>query len=216
MPFPLSFALELVGMFTIWLAIPGLRAGVADAVPAHLRGAGFGAFNIVSVIFGAAAAPFVVGQLSQLTNLRAALLIVTPPVYLGAYALFRARDHLDADAAKIFEAVMLAIQAEQAEAEADAAAAAATPEVEPTGGSTDDTGPPPATDGQPGTACERVSPGRTDSRSTTTGPSARTSSARFGRRVTFGMSITTRPVAGTSARASTWSPSGPGSTTRTR
>jgi MFS family permease len=122
MPFPLSFALELVGMFTIWLAIPGLRAGVADAVPAHLRGAGFGAFNIVSVIFGAAAAPFVVGQLSQLTNLRTALLIVTPPVYLGAYALFRARDHLDADAAKIFEAVMAAIQAEQAEAAADAVA----------------------------------------------------------------------------------------------
>ncbi len=118
MPFPISFALELVGMFTIWLAIPGLRAGVADAVPAHLRGAGFGAFNIVSVILGAAAAPFVVGQISQLTNLRTALLIVTPPVYLGAYALFRARDHLDADAAKIFEAIMIAIQQEQDE-EAD-------------------------------------------------------------------------------------------------
>jgi MFS family permease len=140
MPFPLSFALELVGMFTIWLAIPGLRAGVADAVPAHLRGAGFGAFNIVSVIFGAAAAPFVVGQLSQLTNLRAALLIVTPPVYLGAYALFKARDHLDADAAKIFEAVMVAIQAEQAEAEADAAAAAA--DSEPAAGGPDDHGSP--------------------------------------------------------------------------
>ena len=138
MPFPLSFALELVGMFTIWLAIPGLRAGVADAVPAHLRGAGFGAFNIVSVIFGAAAAPFVVGQLSQLTNLRAALLIVTPPVYLGAYALFKARDHLDADAAKIFEAVMLAIQAEQAEAEADAAEDAARADE----ASSEDAGPP--------------------------------------------------------------------------
>ena len=87
--------------------------------------ASFGAFNIVSVIFGAAAAPFVVGQLSQLTNLRAALLIVTPPVYLGAYALFRARDHLDADAAQIFEAVMAAVMAEQAEAEADRAEAEA-------------------------------------------------------------------------------------------
>ncbi|MGZ4677293.1 MAG: MFS transporter [Acidimicrobiia bacterium] len=125
MPFPLSFALELVGMFTIWLAIPGLRAGVADAVPAHLRGAGFGAFNIVSVILGAAAAPFVVGQISQLTDLRAALLIVTPPVYLGAWALFRARDHLDADAAKIFEAVMAAVMSEQAEQEAAEAAEAA-------------------------------------------------------------------------------------------
>lgn len=116
MPFPVSWTLELMGMFTIWLAVPGLRAGVADAVPAHLRGAGFGAFNIVSVILGAAAAPFVVGQLAELTNLRTALWIVTPPVYVGAYVLFKARDHLDADAAKIFEAVLAAMQAEAAEA----------------------------------------------------------------------------------------------------
>ena len=120
MPFPLSWALELIGMFTIWLAIPALRAGVADAVPAHLRGAGFGAFNIVSVILGAAAAPFVVGQLAELTNLRTALWIVTPPVYLGAFVLFKARNHLDEDAAKIFEAVMAAVQAEQAAAELEA------------------------------------------------------------------------------------------------
>ncbi len=80
-----------------------------------------GAFNIVSVILGAAAAPFVVGQLAELTNLRTALWLVTPPVYVGAYVLFKARDHLDADAAKIFEAVLAAIQAEQAEA-ADAEA----------------------------------------------------------------------------------------------
>jgi hypothetical protein len=85
----------------------------------------------VSVIFGAAAAPFVVGQLSQLTNLRTALLLATPPVYLGAYALFRARDHLDADAAKIFEAVMLAIQAEQAEEAALAEEASSSEEAGP-------------------------------------------------------------------------------------
>ncbi len=115
MPFALSWTFELIGMFTIWLAIPGLRAGVADAVPAHLRGAGFGAFNIVSVILGAAAAPFLVGQLADLTDLRTALWIVTPPVYAGAYVLFLARDHLEADAAKIFEAVIAAVQAEQAE-----------------------------------------------------------------------------------------------------
>jgi MFS family permease len=120
MPFALSWLLELVGMFTIWLAIPGLRAGVADAVPAHLRGAGFGAFNIVSVILGAAAAPFVVGVLSDLTNLRTALWIVTPPVYLGAFVLYRARNHLDEDAAKIFEAIMSAVQQEQVENAADA------------------------------------------------------------------------------------------------
>ena len=70
-----------------------------------------------------ALAPFVVGQLSQLTNLRAALLIVTPPVYLGAYALFKARDHLDADAAKIFEAVLKAMQEQQERDEAKRLAA---------------------------------------------------------------------------------------------
>ena len=117
MPFALSWSLELVGMFTIWLAIPGLRAGVADAVPAHLRGAGFGAFNIVSVILGAAAAPFVVGVLADLTNLRTALLMVTPPVYVGAFVLYRARNHLDEDAAKIFAAIMSALEAEQAHQE---------------------------------------------------------------------------------------------------
>jgi MFS family permease len=120
MPFGASWALELVGMFTVWVAVPALRAGVADAVPAHLRGAGFGAFNLVSIILGGAAAPLLVGFLADVWNLRIAFLLVTPPVYVGAYVLFRARDHLDADAAKIFEAVMRAIEQEQAEAEAEA------------------------------------------------------------------------------------------------
>jgi hypothetical protein len=70
----------------------------------------------VSVVFGAAAAPLVVSVLSQTfnDNLRTAFLIVTPPVYLGAYILLRARDHLEADAAKIFEAVLRAMQEQQA------------------------------------------------------------------------------------------------------
>ncbi len=125
MPFALSYALELCGMFTVWVAIPALRAGVADAVPAHLRGAGFGAFNLVSIILGGAAAPLLVGALADVWNLRIAFLVITPPVYLGAWVLYRARDHLDADAARIFEAVMAAIQAEHEQAAADAADAAA-------------------------------------------------------------------------------------------
>src|SRR6185312_9191421 len=56
-PAALSVFLQLLGIFTITAAIPALRAGMADAVPAHLRGAGFGAFNLVSILFGAAAAP---------------------------------------------------------------------------------------------------------------------------------------------------------------
>ena len=36
---------------------PALRAGLSDAVPANLRGTGFGAFNVASIVFGSAAAP---------------------------------------------------------------------------------------------------------------------------------------------------------------
>jgi MFS family permease len=115
MPFAVSFLLELVGMFTVWIAVPALRRA-RRCVPAHLRGAGFGAFNLVSIVFGAAAAPIIVGALADVFNLRIAFLLVSPPVFLGAYVLYRARDHLDADAAKIFEAIMTAIQQEQAEA----------------------------------------------------------------------------------------------------
>ena len=98
-----------------------MRAGVADAVPAHLRGAGFGAFNLVSIVLGGAAAPLIVGFLADIWNLRVAFLLVTPPVYLGAFILYKARDHLDADAAKIFEAVMRAVEQEQAEKAEDQA-----------------------------------------------------------------------------------------------
>jgi MFS family permease len=112
-PSGLSIFLQLLAIFAVTMAIPALRAGLADAVPAHLRGAGFGAFNLVSIVFGAALAPLVVGALADVWNLRVAFLIVSPPVYIGAYILFKARDHLDADALKIFEAVMRAMQQDQ-------------------------------------------------------------------------------------------------------
>lgn len=111
-PAGLSLFLQLLGIFAVTMAVPALRAGLADAVPAHLRGAGFGAFNLVSIVFGAALAPLLVGALADIWNLRVAFLVVSPPVYVGAYILFRARDHLDADAMKIFEAVMRALQQE--------------------------------------------------------------------------------------------------------
>jgi MFS family permease len=105
-----SVALQLLGIFSITMAIPALRAGMADAVPAHLRGAGFGAFNLVSILFGAAAAPLIVGALADVWNLRIAFLIVSPPVYVGAWILFLAREHLDEDAMKIFQAVLRALE----------------------------------------------------------------------------------------------------------
>jgi MFS family permease len=112
-PSGLSLLLQLIAIFAITMAIPALRAGLADAVPAHLRGAGFGAFNLVSIVFGAALAPFLVGVLADIWNLRVAFLIVSPPVYVGAFILYKARDHLDDDAMKIFEAVMRAMQQDQ-------------------------------------------------------------------------------------------------------
>ena len=113
----LSVGLQLLGVFAITTAIPALRAGMADAVPAHLRGAGFGAFNLVSILFGVAAAPIIVGVFADIWNLRVAFLVVSPPVYVGAWILYLARDHLDADAMKIFEAVVRAMQQDEARRE---------------------------------------------------------------------------------------------------
>ncbi len=110
-----AYALQLAGLFIITMAIPGLRAGLTDALPAHLRGAGFAAFNLVSVVAGQAAAPFIVGALSASfdENLRTAFLIVTPFSFLGAAILFRARRFLDADMQKIMVAVLTALQEER-------------------------------------------------------------------------------------------------------
>jgi MFS family permease len=122
----LVFLLEGVGLFVTVMAVPALRAGLSDAVPAHLRGAGFGAFNLVSVIFGQAAASAIVFGLAGAFdhNFRTALTIVSPPVFIGALILLRARHHLDADAAKIFEAIIKAMQEQQERDAADAAEAA--------------------------------------------------------------------------------------------
>jgi MFS family permease len=118
MPLAADVAIQLVGMFVITISIPALRAGLADAVPAHLRGAGFAAFTLVSTVCGAAAAPPILGVLSDILGktdgLRYAFMICTPPVALGGLVLLRARNHLDEDVAKI----MMAIQEAYVEQEA--------------------------------------------------------------------------------------------------
>jgi len=118
-----AYALQLLGLFIVTMAIPGLRAGLTDAIPAHLRGAGFGAFNLVSVVFGMAAAPFIVGALSAAfdENLRVAFLLVTPFSFVGALILYRARKFLDEDMQRIMLAVLEALQAEQVRAQERAA-----------------------------------------------------------------------------------------------
>lgn len=116
LPFAVAYPLEMVGFFITVMSVPALRAGLSDAVPANLRGAGFGAFNLASVVFGQAAAPLVVFGLSGMfdENLRTAFLLISPPVFIGAFILLKARDHLDADAAKIFQAIIVAMQEQQA------------------------------------------------------------------------------------------------------
>ena len=127
----MAFALQLVGIFIMTMAIPGLRAGLTDAIPAHLRGAGFGAFNLVAVVFGQAAAPLVVSLISDAfdENLRMAFLVVRAAAVPRRRVLFRARKFLDEDMNKIMMAVLVAMQEERdrnlaraAEAEAEAAA----------------------------------------------------------------------------------------------
>jgi MFS family permease len=125
-----AILLQLVGIFVMTMSLPGLRAGLTDAIPAHLRGAGFGAFNLAAVVGGQAAAPLVVGAISTAfdDNLRIAFLAITPLSYLGAAILFRARKFLDEDMNKIMLAVLTALQEEQArEAER-----AAEPDAHPT------------------------------------------------------------------------------------
>jgi MFS family permease len=114
-PFVVAYPMELVGFFITAMAVPALRAGLSDAVPANLRGAGFGAFNFCAQVFGQATAPLVLFGLSAIfdDNMRTALLLVSPPIFVGALVLLRARDHLDADAAKIFEAILKAMQEQQ-------------------------------------------------------------------------------------------------------
>ena len=123
--------LQSIAFFIVAMAIPGLRAGLTDALPAHLRGTGFGAFNLVAVIAGQAAAPLVVAGLSSMfdENLRVAFLLVSPLSFIGAAILFRARKFLDEDMNKIMMAVLTAMQEERDRLAAESSEAAA-PAVE--------------------------------------------------------------------------------------
>lgn len=130
MPAAPVLLLQTLALFVYTIAVPALRAGVGDAVPAHLRGAGFAAFSLISTVSGAAAAPLVLGALSDATNLRVAFLICMPPIFLGALILLRARSHLDEDVGKVLLAVQRAymeqqaLEQQRAAAEADAGAEA--------------------------------------------------------------------------------------------
>jgi MFS family permease len=115
LPFIAVYPIQLVAFFLATSAVPALRAGLSDSVPANLRGTGFSAFNLAAVVFGSSAAPvivsFVAAQFGE--NFRTAFLIVMPAAYIGAMFLLMARDHIEKDTAKILEAVSAAMLAEQ-------------------------------------------------------------------------------------------------------
>ena len=115
--FAVVFVVQLVGFLAATACVPALRAGLSDAAPAHLRGTGFGAFNLASVVFGSAAAPLVTSAIAAQfgNNYRTAFLIILPIAFLGAACLLLARRHIEHDAAKVFEAVATAMAAQQAE-----------------------------------------------------------------------------------------------------
>lgn len=115
LPFILVYPIQLAAFFLATSAVPALRAGLSDSVPANLRGTGFSAFNLTAVVFGSAAAPvamsFVANQFSG--NFRTAFLIVMPGAYIGAIFLLMARGHIEKDTAKILEAVADAMLEQQ-------------------------------------------------------------------------------------------------------
>jgi MFS family permease len=119
------YLLQLAGLVAATASVPALRAGLSDVSPAQVRGAGFAAFNLASVVFGAAAAPLVTAAVaSQFDNdYRTAFLIVMPIAFIGAAFLLLARRHIEQDTAKVFEAVVVAMAANQAEEAAYADAA---------------------------------------------------------------------------------------------
>ena len=93
MPFALVFVVQLLGFLAATASVPALRAGLSDAAPAQVRGAGFGAFNLASVVFGSAAAPLVTAAVAAQfgDNYRTAFLIVMPIAFVGAGCLLLAR-----------------------------------------------------------------------------------------------------------------------------
>jgi MFS family permease len=104
-----SLFVQALAVLVFTMSIPALRAGIGDAVPAELRGAGFAAFALISALFGAAAAP-IIGAISDATDLRFAFLATTPTIFIGAVLLFQARRHLDEDVGKVMMAVQRAYQ----------------------------------------------------------------------------------------------------------
>ena len=100
---PGRLALQFVGMAVIATVPPTLRASTMDVVPPSSRGVGTSAFAVVTTVFGTAFAPAAVGWLSELTSLRTAFILVSPPILVGTLILWRARFTIVDDARAMME-----------------------------------------------------------------------------------------------------------------
>ena len=116
-----------LGFLAATACVPALRAGLVG------RGAGPGARGRASApstwprsSSASAAAPLVTSAIAAQfgDNYRTAFLIILPIAFVGAGCLLLARTHIEKDAAKVFEAVVMAMAAHQAE---EAACRPATP-----------------------------------------------------------------------------------------
>jgi MFS family permease len=106
-PVGIRVALQFFGVLAAAGAAPGLRAAMLDVTPPESRGVGASAFALCSAVLGPAAAPLVVGRLSDLTgSLVTAFYIVLPPVIVGLLLLLRARHTINDDAAKILDSIV--------------------------------------------------------------------------------------------------------------
>jgi MFS family permease len=116
MPFTGVFILQLLAFLVAAASVPALRAGLSDAVPAHIRGTGFGAFNVASIVFGAAAAPVVTAAVATQFggNYRVAFSLLMPITFVGSFFLLAARRHIEKDTAKIFESIAAAVNEDEA------------------------------------------------------------------------------------------------------
>jgi MFS family permease len=132
---PLRIGLEFVGIAAAGGAAPGLRAAMADVIPAESRRVGASAMALTTAVFGTALAPVLVGWISDVTgSLEIAFYIVFPPVIGGLLLLLRARHTLDADAQAIITAIIEETQMLEAERDRLAAEEAATAAADGTGG----------------------------------------------------------------------------------
>ena len=103
-----------VGGLVASFGIPGITALVAATAPPRIRSQAFAAFGLALAVFGAAAAPLVVGAISELfqsqwgvnegDSLRYAMIIASATVMsLGTYFVYRASRTAGSDAQRVLQ-----------------------------------------------------------------------------------------------------------------